>query len=891
MMTTDNPFGKIFAVFRREFSALTGTATAWIFISIFLILSGFLTFMVSDILESGQADLSPFFNWMPWLFLFVVPALAMPLWSEERRTGTLELSLSYPVSILELVTGKFLAGQSILLLALLLTLGTPLTIAYLGEPDLNAIICGYIGAFMAGTIFLAISCFCSAMTRSQTASFLLSLMLCGLIIFSGWDKVSNYMAEYLPGWLCTWIENFSLIPHYQAFQRGLIDSLEIVYALLTTAIFLYFTAVALAFSSSGIGGLFLPGAMMDKYTWKQIARVVAGILVALWIYCCLIYTADVFSFRYDATADKAYSLTPLTCELVSNLQRPVEVRLYISEAESDRFRPLEQYGKRVEWLLRDLAKNANGKIRLSIIPLKQSSSDEELAIMDGLEPVIKLESGERFYLGITVSCGARVLPLNALTPDREDQLEYELVRTILNVSRKTMPKIGIISPLPVIKSDGGKISGLFFADELSKDYDLVVIPYNTNSPIPQDINALLVYHPSAIPENTLYAIDQYLMKGGKVAAFVDPMFMRRRGNTPEELELISSNLDRLTQAWGIHFDQEKIVADMNYKFVPRALDGIMKVTPSFLSIPAEGINSNTPITNGRLSGLHVFRAGAFQVTDRKPGLSYTPLVRTSANYGLFSRSLMEEEILHLFSTPGFKPEPRTPDRPENLALVLQIAGAFPSAYKTAPAGFAGGQHLASSTGKPEVILFADSDMLSKEALIRVELDANNQRRIVSNNDNITLLLNVMEHLAGETKLASLRTRKKMSRPLTRLQTERAKIEEEYTERITKLTEAYRAYAQEAEAIRRKLVRSGNRMQLSAAERRLLGSQLMREEEFKRELNECNNTLKERLNEITGMAKLINIVIIPLGVIFFGLLLAVSRSCFRLMRQNKKGVKA
>ncbi|MBO5959039.1 MAG: Gldg family protein, partial [Lentisphaeria bacterium] len=725
----DHIFQKIFAVFRREFAALTGTVAAWIFIAMFLILSGFLTFMISDILESGQADLGQFFNWMPWLFLFVVPALAMPLWSEERRTGTLELSLSYPVSVLELVVGKFLAGEAVLILALALTIGTPLTIAHLGEPDINAVICGYFGAFMAGTIFLAISCFCSAMTRSQTASFLLSLLLCGLMIFSGWDKISNYMAAYLPQWLCTGIEKFSLIPHYQAFQRGLIDTVEIVYALLTTMLFLYLTATVLTYSTSGIGGLFLPGAVTDRYTWKQIARLAVGIVTALWIYFCLIYTAEVFSARYDATADKAYSLTPLTRELIPDLQKPVEIRFYLSESESDRFRPLEQYGKRVEWLLRDLAKDSGGRIRLYIIPLKQTSGDEELAVMDGLKPVVRLETGERFYLGITVSCGANVLPVNDMTPEREDRLEYELIRAILNVSRASKPKVGIISAMPVLPDPSGqKGGGLRFAAELANDYDLQEIPFASSAPIPDDIAALLIFHPAKIPSETLFAIDQYLMRGGKVAVFIDPMLMRRMPNADPaaQLDLLTSDLAPLTNAWGIRFDREKILADMEYKFVPKALDGMMRVTPTFLSIPAAGFNTNVPIMNSRLSGLHLFRSGAFQIADPQKGLIYTPLVRSSDHYGLFPGRSMEEEILKQFSTPGFKPEPQP--HPDRLPVVLHVSGNFRSAFGKDTAWAQARNYPSSSTGHPEVVLFADSDMLFLEAIVRVELDANNQRR-------------------------------------------------------------------------------------------------------------------------------------------------------------------
>ena len=887
-MMTDFTPGRISAVFRREFSALTGTVAAWVFIAMFLLLSGFFTFMLSDILATGQADLTPFFHWMPWLFLFVVPALAMPLWSEERRTGTLELSLSYPVSIPELVFGKFLAGLTVLLLALLFTIGTPVTVACLGEPDLNAILCGYVGAFMAGTIFLAVSCFCSALTKSQTASFLFSVLLCGLILLSGSDNISNYTALYLPQWLCAGIEKFSMLPHYQAFQRGLLDTVEIAYALLTTGLFLYLTAAALRFSTSGIGGIFLPGALGDKYTWKQIARLTVGVLTALWLYFCLIDAAETFSRRFDLTADKAYSLTPFTKEMVANLRKTVEIRLYVSKSEEERFRLLEQYAKRVEWLLRDMAKNSDGRIRLSVIPLEQWSNEEELARMDGLQPLVKQETGERFYLGITVSCGANVIPLNDLIPEREDLLEYEIVRAMRSAVRERKQQIGILSPLPVLPdpADQNNAGLMRFAQELSGDYDLLKLDFQTKQPIPENMDVLLIYHPSKISEDTLYAIDQYIMKGGKVVAFVDPRLIHNLSGTPtERMERLSSDLALLTAAWGVTFDPERSAADMDYKFIPKALDGQMRVLPRLLSIPADGINRETPMTAGQISGIHLYHPGALIIREKKDGINYTPLVFTSANSGLFDKNLSDEEVVRLFSTPGSEATYKK-DLPEKLPLALHLAGSFSSAFKNAPASFGMAQkdHRNTSSGTPEIVLFADSDMLFKDALYRTELDTNNQHREISNNDNMTLLLNVLEHLSGESRLAQLRTRKKMSRPLTKLQEERAKIESEYTDRINTLARSYQEYNRQAERIRQKIVRLGNRAVLTEQEKIVLGDQLRRDEEFKRELQASNSKLKERLQEITSKAKLINIVLIPTAVLLFGLLLALLRSMKKPIRK-------
>lgn len=211
---------KIRAVWQREFLAEAASPTAWVFLVIFLELSAFLTFIMSGLFSYGQADLSPFFEWFPWLFLFIIPALGMPLWSEERKTGSFELSLSFPVTLWELALGKFLAGMTLLLIALLLTVSVPLTALYLGRPDPGAIVCGYFGALLLGAVYLAVSCFCSALSKSQTASFLFSLVICAVFMTIGLPVVLDMGLLFLPEWLvsvfpiwrsCLIIRRFSVV--------------------------------------------------------------------------------------------------------------------------------------------------------------------------------------------------------------------------------------------------------------------------------------------------------------------------------------------------------------------------------------------------------------------------------------------------------------------------------------------------------------------------------------------------------------------------------------------------------------------------------------------------------------------------------------------------------
>ncbi len=874
---------RIFAVFKREFFSLLGSAAAWVFMVIFLALSGFLTFMVGDILGTGQADLSPFFNWMPWLFLFVVPALAMPLWSEERRTGTLELSLSYPVSMAELVAGKFFAGLAILAFALLLTAGTPLTIAAFGEPDCSAVLCGYLGALMAGAVFLAVSCFCSALTKSQTASFLLSMLLCALLLFTGWDTVMDYLAAYLPEAVCRWISGLALIPHYQAFQRGLIDSGEIAYSVLTTLLFLYLTGAALGFSASGIGSLFLPGAVRDRYTWRQIGRFAGGIAAAVYVYLCLMYAAETFSVRFDATADKAYSLTEQSRLTAAELEVPVDIRLYFSGG-TGMPRPLQLYGERVEWLLRDFVRASGGKMKLTIVRPEQDSADEEAAQMDGLTPVYRTATGDRFYLGITVSRGANIVPLPALAPEREMLLEYEIVRAVQSVTRKEKPLIGVISALPVLGKEAAQPGTrgekpLDFAVELAKDYTLTALPLDIPA-VPEKVDgkkpaALLVYHPAQISNRTLYAIDQYLMRGGKVIVFLDPRLSKVRNrqgmeDLRSELDTRQSDIGGLTSAWGIAYDKNLMAGDLNLKFNPAPVDGVISVQPNILMVTPDCISRNSPLT-AALTRFFMIHPGAFPVTAPVPGLAYETLVSTSGKAGLFPVDSQPHEVLNQLG--GKTDEPALP-------LVLQIRGTFPTAYPEgapdAAAQDGGKKHLSRSGGQPEVFLFADSDMLFRNATTEVRTDANGQQTAAVWNDNITLLQNVLEHVCGNVSLTRLRTRKPMSRPLTKIAESRSKVELEFNERYNALLQEFRMLQNRVQMIRRRQIAGGNRIALSEEDRRVFAVYAQREAEFRREEKLIRNRLKEGLDAINSRARLVNMLLIPAGVAVLGVLWSIAR---------------
>ena len=216
-------------IFKREFRSYFEAPVAYVFLVVFLLLTGFLTFAVGRFYEYNTADLGRFFQWLPWVFLLLVPAACMGLWAEERRTGTVELLLTMPVTMTEAILGKFLAAWAFMTVAVSLTFPIVFTTAYLGEPDLGVVFCGYFGSVLLAGAYVSVGTLTSSMTRSQVVSFVLALILCLIMLLAGWEPITGFFVKWAPHWLVDAVASLSFMPHFQSMQRGVIDLRDIAY--------------------------------------------------------------------------------------------------------------------------------------------------------------------------------------------------------------------------------------------------------------------------------------------------------------------------------------------------------------------------------------------------------------------------------------------------------------------------------------------------------------------------------------------------------------------------------------------------------------------------------------------------------------------------------------
>ena len=230
-------------IVKRELASYFSSPVAYVFLVIFLLLTGFFTFTAGNFFERGEASLAAFFGWHPWLYLVLVPAVGMRVWAEERRSGTMELLLTMPVAPWQAIVAKFLASWIFLALALLLTFPAVLTVNLLGEPDNGVIAAGYLGSLLLAGAYLAITCMTSAMTRNQVVAFILAVVLCLFLILAGFNPVTDLLVRWASPAVVDTVAAFSVVTHFDGFQRGVIDSRDLIFFVSIISFALFATGV------------------------------------------------------------------------------------------------------------------------------------------------------------------------------------------------------------------------------------------------------------------------------------------------------------------------------------------------------------------------------------------------------------------------------------------------------------------------------------------------------------------------------------------------------------------------------------------------------------------------------------------------------------------------
>ncbi|MBT5322423.1 MAG: ABC transporter permease subunit, partial [Verrucomicrobiales bacterium] len=818
----NSPLRNIFTLAKREFSGYFATPVAYVFLVIFLLMTGFFTFMLGmSLFDRNQASLESFFTWHPWLYLFLVPAVAMRLWSEEKRTGTLELLLTLPITAWQAVMAKFLASWAFLVLALALTFPVWITVNILGSPDNGAILCAYIGSALMAGAYLAIGCMTSALTRNQVVSFILSVVVCLFTILAGFAPVANFMAGLFPNSpaVVEFVANLSVITHFEYFQRGVLDFRDLLFFGSIIAFALFVTSVIVR-------------AAQESRTTGNFAYSIGFVAVGALILVGANATTSQLRWKADLTEGNIYSLSEGTQSILLRLSDDrgtepdafkLEVRLYqtLDKRVPDN---LSRYAKRVEDVLKEyvglagkMAKGNTEPLLLQSINVQPDSPEEDQAIKDNIEK-FPVGPQEFAYLGLSLSYADRTEKVDLLVSGQggrsmslrsEVTLEYEISRAITRLlkTEENRVVVGIMTP-PSVQVMGGLPPGIppqmamqrgmqprppwALIRLLQQEYDEIrTVDFATGisrneesqetSLAESGIDMLLVIHPQKISERAQFAIDQYVLNGGKLVAFLDPFYGFSSGSMggtgPSES---SSTLSKLLPAWGLYFDDQHVMADMDSPFRrdPRGSE----VWPTWGELPGKS-HSQSEIITQDLGTVSVLHAGAFTGKVAK-GLKRVDLFSTSTNA---MRLATQTSAGTATNATAVLPLPRFSAAQDKIArtfkgsgkssvLAVKLRGAFATAFPegdpaalppsdanaTAPKDTA--FKVARKGTTPVVVLVGDVDLLNDQLAAQPMQDAFGQF-VGFRNSNFAFVMNLADFLTGDQDLIRVRSQTQRDRPL------------------------------------------------------------------------------------------------------------------------------
>ena len=596
--------------------------------------------------------------------------------------------------------------------------------------------------------------------------------------------------------------------------------------------------------------------------------------------------------RADFTQGKLYTLSDGTRKALARLDAPVKVRVYISQGDAAMPVQLKTFAKNVEDLLREFKAVAGSNLVIEKFNPKPDSDEEDAAQLDGVEPQT-LTSGEQFYLGLSVSRLDRKQAISALSAQRERLLEYDLIRAIMRVAVPDKPVLGVMSALPVMGAPFNPMSrqpteAWALASELKRDFDVKTLGMDVEL-IDPAIKTILLIQPRDISERAEYALDQFVLRGGKLIAFVDPhMYFDQQPNPMMPMasgQAGQSSLPRLFKAWGIGMEPGKVLADINY-----ASGSGQRTTPTVLTLNRKAFNRDD-VSLGQIDTLLLAFSGVFDIKPPE-GLKVSDLIRSSAN------TMMIDGIVASLSgdtaMKGFVPLNKS------LPLAVRLSGkfktAFPEGAPEHPAGRNAGKpaakpgaiddakpevkaapaaQLKESAGDNSVVLVADADMLADGAAVEVQ-NVFGQRVVTPSNGNLAFAQGLVEQAAAGDDLSSLRTRQSIFRPLTVVREMEADAQKQYFSKIKSLEDDLMQTTEKMQALQKQSGTQKSAQILTPAQQAEVERFKKRTLDTRRELKELRKNLRQDAEALQFWTKAANIVIVPLLVALFGIGVALLR---------------
>ncbi|MDP3919210.1 MAG: Gldg family protein [Candidatus Omnitrophota bacterium] len=772
-------------VLRRELGAYFNSAIAYIFIIVFVLINGGL--YMPHFFIVNRADMQTFFITLPFVLAVFLPAVTMRLWAEERRGNTMELLLTFPMGPTDLVLGKFFASFVFYLTALAATLTIPIMLSVLGQPDMGAIIGGYVGAALLGGFYLSIGIFVSGLVRDQIISFIVSMMICFGLHLLGTEFFSISIDNWLPG-LGTFLKIYlGSGGHYDAFTRGIVDNQDVIYFIFGTAIFLV------------LNGFWLEGRMRPRATaiFTAAAVISAGIfLMGSWFF------SDLSLGRFDMTQGQLYTVSPATKKILSGLKAPVTAKLYISSADK---MPtgMTTMERDISGKLDELRIASAGNLQYKIFHLDATNAVRAHEGEEGFEASLERQVAEKGILPFQVQSiesdevGVRLVYASLsiaykekpeeiipqLMPESIFDLEYLIASKIYRMTLDGVPRVAVVAPYEESSVDpalagllaqlGGQVPQSFRQDNYDiltrslsyEGYDVERIDLTRIQPIPEGVKTLIMLEPRGLNDRQLYEMNRFLVEGGSVFLAVQAQeydYAPVGGEISVVHRATEPGVNSLLSEWGFEVNEEILVDEQNEMI---RVNGAAQVGPFPVSMPvklpiqivvnADKMNEAVSLTSN-LSSLFYLWGSALSVDEymaRGQGLEIKTLFSSSDTS--WTIEAKEGSVTASFF------ETAEEARRGPFPLAVMASGQFTDAY-------ADEQQPGWPGGEAAPAIEAEELVPSPGKLILVGSATMFQKQLLQNPGHLTFFLNAVDALTLGEELVQIRSKRPIDRNLSRI---------------------------------------------------------------------------------------------------------------------------
>lgn len=897
--------GFVRALVKRDLWKYFTSPTGYVFITLFILLSAAAAFWQSRFFLNNLANLDQLNQVFPYLLVFFIPALTMPVWAEERKQGTDELLFTLPATSLEVVLGKYVATLGIYTAALLLSLSHVLVLFWLGSPDLGLMFSNYLGYWLMGSAMIALGMLASLLTSNATIAFVLGAALCSLFAFG--DSAAA-LSPTLGGLL----GSVGVLDSFEDFARGVVSLSGLLYFASLTALALYLNVLL-------VGKRHWPRQADGYPMWlHHLVRTVALIIAVISINAVLGRTV----IRLDVTAERLHSLSAATRNLLRELptDRTVFIQAYVSPDIPEQF---VQTRENLLGILNEVDSLGGSRIQVLIEdtePFTQSARDarEKFGIVPRSVPNLSsAQAGSSaVFLGVAFTSGAQehVIPF----VDRGLSVEYEITRSIRVVAQTDRKKIGVLRT--EAKLFGGfdfqtmqSAPGWSIVEELKKQYEVVQV--SSSGPIPEDLDALLVALPSSLPQEEMAGLLAYIQEGNPTLLLIDPLpvinialapsersganmnpFMQQQAAPPAE----KGDIQRFMSEIGVSWNSASIIWDT---YNPH---------PDLAQLPPEVVfvgrgNENEETFNEQHQG----SAGLQELVLLYPGqmeqaagsdYEFQPLLKSGYVSGQASYfQMVQRSFLGAQINPNL---PHQPD-PRDYVLAAHIRGTIESTDSEAADQEEEGGSEDSSTEESDetppspksldVLVIADLDFISEQFF---QIRAGGLKNL--NFDNITFFLNCIDVLVKDESFITLRRKRVRHRTLERVEEQtRNFIEGRVKEEEDAEAEAERAMDQAQQRLDERVDEVRQRPDLDIQTKQIMAQNIQEvesrrfevlktniEAEKESKINRSKENVEEQIRSIQTNIKTFAVLLPPIPVFALGVLIFVRRQ-----RREREGAAA